>query len=664
MIRVTEELLLLIWDAQSGSIQHALPKHQRDLVIAGAVLTDLTLENRIDTDPERLFLIDSKPVNDDLLDPTLLEIVTESEPHDTRYWIQRIAPRSGEIRKSALRRLIRRGILVADANGLVFPSRSVARAQLYPTVDGKSTKHVQARVMEAIFSDEIPELRDIIIIGLAVACGVFESIFSRSELADVQERIDSIARLDLIGRVISDSVQAVPPATPRRQRIRNTDDIPQVEGLPIVGSVFQMTGDIVDFLSQCYYKYGPIFRIRVFGNQLIALVGPKANEFVTQISKTHLRSFESWWRFGLAFGGAHRVLLSMDGPEHIRMRKLMVNGYSPKMLGRNLDAAHALTLGMIDEWPRDRPIVMQRTMQEIVAEQIGLCLTGTPAKEYTDDLIHYLSTLISIYVSRRLPKLMEFNPRFRRSKGRIEELYNKIMEAHKPDRRMNREPDFVDDLLEMHRKDPQFLPETDLRANVIAPYMVGIDTSASTCAYMLHAILREPQLLTRARDEVDAMFKRGKINARGIRRLDVTHRIALETLRMYPVIPVLPRTVSNSFDFAGYNVPAGANILLGTTVSHRLEECFPDPARFDIERYTREARQHLQPGAFAPFGVGHHRCLGAGFAELQIMLTLATIIRETELVLEHPDRPMRTQVSPAPHPHKSVRFRLVRRRRL
>ena len=664
MIRITEELLLLILDAQSGSIQHPLPKHQRDLVIAGAVLADLTLENRIDTNPERLFLIGSKPVNDDLLDPTLLEIVNETQPHDTRYWIERTAARSGAIRKKALRRLIRRGILVADANGLVSPSQSVARSQLYPTVDEKPTKHVQARVMETIFSDEIPEIRDTIIIGLAAAGGVFDNIVSRSKLAHAQERIDSIARLGPISRVISDSVQAIHPAHLSRKGIRRTDSIPRVKGLPLVGSAFQMMGNIVEFLVHCYYKYGPIFRIRVFGYQLVALVGPDANVFVNQISKTHLRSFDSWWQFGLAFGGAHRILLSMDGPEHLRMRKLLMNGYSPKMLGRNLDAAHVLTTGLIDEWPKDRPIVMQRTMQEIVAEQIGLCLTGTPAKEYTDDLIYYLGTLISIYISRRLPRLMEFSPKFRRSRARIDELYNQIVEAHQPGLRVNKEPDFVDNLLEMNRNDPQFLPETDLRANVIAPYMVGIDTSASTCAYMLHAILREPELLTRAREEVDAMFKHGKLTVRGLRTLDVTHRIALETLRMYPVIPVLPRTVSNSFEFAGYRIPAGANILLGTTVSHRLAECFPDPGRFDIERYTREARQHLQPGAFAPFGVGQHRCLGAGFAELQIVLTLATIIRETELELEHPDRPMRTQVSPAPHPHKSVRFRLVGRRRV
>ena len=164
------------------------------------------------------------------------------------------------------------------------------------------------------------------------------------------------------------------------------------------------------------------------------------------------------------------------------------------------------------------------------------------------------------------------------------------------------------------------------------------------------------------RGEVDTMYEHGPPTPAALRKLDITHRIALETLRMYPVVPALPRIVSNSFEFGGYQVPAGAQVLLGTTVSHHLPECFPDPERFDIERYAGSEKQHRQPGAFAPFGVGRHRCLGSGFAEVQIALTLATIVRETELVLDRPERPLKIKLTPAPHPHTSVRFRLLRRR--
>ena len=169
MLRVTEELLLLIMDAESGGIQHYLPTHRQDALFAGAVLTDLSLENRIDTDAERLFLIDPKPMDDDQLDPVLLDIAGETEAHDTAYWIVRPAKQGSAIRKRAIDRLIGYGILEAEANGLVFLSRLVSRALRYPTVDGETREDVRSRVMTTLFREEIPEPRDVIIIGLAAA---------------------------------------------------------------------------------------------------------------------------------------------------------------------------------------------------------------------------------------------------------------------------------------------------------------------------------------------------------------------------------------------------------------------------------------------------------------------------------------------------------------
>ena len=158
------------------------------------------------------------------------------------------------------------------------------------------------------------------------------------------------------------------------------------------------------------------------------------------------------------------------------------------------------------------------------------------------------------------------------------------------------------------------------------------------------------------------MYEHGPPTPAGLRRMDVTHRVALETLRMYPIIPALTRTVSNTFEYQGYRVPAGSDVFLGTTVGHHLPEYFPEPDRFDIDRYSADRREHRQPGAFAPFGVGRHRCIGSGLAEKQIVLTLAAIVRFADLELERPERPLKIKHSPAAHPDESVRVRLVRLR--
>ena len=490
-------------------------------------------------------------------------------------------------------RLVAHGILEAEANGLVFLSRLVARVRRY-TVGGETVEDVESRVMRTLFSELIPDPRDVLIIGLAAACGVFESILSREELAAVQERIDAIARLDLMGRTIRESIRALEPPAPSAKAVRPAAEIPEVPGLPVAGNAFKMAGNVRGFLATNYRRYGPIFRIRAFGFRYIALVGPEANVFAARISGTHLRSHESYREFGVAMGG-HRVMLNMDGPEHLRMRKLQVNGYSPKTFEANLELAHDITRRMIEEWPQGQPVAVQHAMQKIIAEQIGVCCTGVSPGPYVDDLIHFLGTIVTIHVTKRLPGFVERTARFQRTKRRVRELFEQIMEAHRPENRDGEEPDFVDDLLAMNRTDPQFLPETDLPANVLAPYLVGIDTSASVCAFMLYALLKHPDLLERMRAEVDAMYEQGAPTPEGLRKLEVTHRIAMETLRVYPVVPALTRTVSNSFEFGGYTVPAGAEVMLGTTVAHHLPEYFPDPERFDIERYC--ARRGAAPAA-------------------------------------------------------------------
>ena len=662
-LRVVEEILLLILDTDNGEIRHTLPLRSRAVAFAGAALMDLALEDRIDTDLENLVVSDQTPLGNDLLDPILAEIARSGEsPRDTASWITNLAQRSDEIREKALARLIERGILEAAPGGEVFLSAGVSRSRRYRTADGRTTEEVQLRIMRTLFSDDIPDPRDIVIISLASACGVFESILSPDELAQVRERIDLVCRLDLIGREVAAAirqVETVPPLAPTS--VQPAAEIPQAAGLPLLGNVFGMAGDLRGFLLGEYRKHGPIFRVRALHYRWVALVGPEANVFAAQNSAILFRSWEQYHEFGSALG-AHRVLLSMDGPEHIRMRRLLVNGYSPKMLESHLDLAHDVTLRAIEEWPQGRPIEIQRAMQQIITEQIGMFCSGLSSEEYFDDLVYFLAMMIQMNITKRLPKVMERLPKYRRSRRRMEELYRRIMESHRPEKREGQPPDFVDVLLEANQADPQFLPETDLFANVLAPYLVGMDTSASVCAFMLYALLKHPDIMERVREEVDEIYEHGPPTPEGLRKLDVTHRVAMETLRMYPVIPALTRTVSNSFEFEGYRVPARSEILLGTTVGHHLPEYFPEPHRFDIERYSPGRAEHQQPGAFAPFGVGRHRCIGSSLSELQIVLTLAAIVREADLELERPERPLKIKLSPAAHPDASVRMRLVRRR--
>ncbi len=200
MLRIVEEIILLLLRDEDGRFLH-VPNWSTDYAIAGGVLMDLAMENRIDTDLENLMLVDATPVGDSLLDPTLAEI-DKGEKNNTRFWVDHTAQNACAIREEALSRLVALGILEPQEDRFLW----VFRSRRYPMIDGQARREVKTRIMGVLFSDEIPDPRDVMIICLADACGIFEELLSKEELAQASARIDIVRKLDLIGQAMSKAI--------------------------------------------------------------------------------------------------------------------------------------------------------------------------------------------------------------------------------------------------------------------------------------------------------------------------------------------------------------------------------------------------------------------------------------------------------------------------
>lgn len=204
MLRFAEELMLLILDDENGKFAR-VPERLMRYALAGGVLMDLALENRIDTDLKQLILVDSTPVEDSLLDPTLADIAKVTDTRDARFWVERTALRADGIREEALYRLVKQGILKQEEDRFLW----VFQARRYPALDDTPQREVKLRIMAVLFSDQIPDPRDVVIIGLAHACDLFKEILSARELAHVADRIDQVRKLDLIGQAMSQAISDI-----------------------------------------------------------------------------------------------------------------------------------------------------------------------------------------------------------------------------------------------------------------------------------------------------------------------------------------------------------------------------------------------------------------------------------------------------------------------
>ncbi len=660
MLRFAQETILLLLDEECGVPDASFQEHSLHIVLAGAVLMDLAFEGRIDTDLTQLTVLDATPLNDNLLDPMLANIAQLPALRDIRFWLTVLAKRGAEIRETALARLVDQGILEAKrGGGLIFLDRTVSRSRRYPGIDGPAAEYVKLRVMRVLFSDEIPDPRDVALICLADVCGVFEAILSKTERARAQERLALVRKMDLIGQAVAQAIRelesvAVEAAPPSRQ------DIPQAPGLPLLGNTLGMVRGLHNLLIDNYRTFGPVFRIRTFKRHFLVLVGPEANCFLAQ-DKRHLRSLEPWSDFTSRLGQT-KSLAGMDGPEHTRLRQVHVDYYSRNLLtNREAEAVH-LMREEIDTWPLDTGIPGQHAFQRIVAAQLGRLTTNTALGDGLDDLIFFFDTMLRATAVHQLPLWGTSLPRFRRARKRLEELAQQLMTAHAPDNRGDRPVDLIDDLLAFNQADPHFLPETDLWLAALGPFAFGLDTVSTVLSFMSYELLQHPDLLAGVTAEADTLFAGEGPSLEALRRMDVTQRVIMETLRRYPLAPATLRTVANSFEFSGYQLPAGEQVLVGLTATHLMPEHFPDPQRFDIERYTPERAEHQPAGVYVPFGAGTHQCLGRSLAEVLLVLNIATLFHTAELRLDPPDCVLKVKQFPHPRPTGSFKLRVVRRR--
>ena len=678
MLRFADELLLLLIDDKRGDLI-PIPEWSLACALAGALLMDLALEGRIDTDPDSLSLLDATPLDDDLLDPVLAEIAQAGATRDARFWVERIAGKADEIREQALSRLAAHGILEVEETGGIAFLPGVSHARRYPSMDREAQEDVQLRIMRILFSDDIPDPRDAMIISLAEACGVFERLLSPAEISEeVRERIALLSRMDLIGRILAEAIrQSEAPADPDRIPSR---EIPVVR--PPLISV--MLGQA--FMFEQYQKLGPIFQVKKTtlvrlieaafitrplamrgkkdDGKLLVMAGPEANRFFSKNDKAYFRSREFWMRFVEQFDAkATHATLSMSGEDHFRTHRAKRPGYSRGVGEAQVSGIVDVTRREIDLWSHGKPIVGTPMSHRLVYNLMCRVMAGISAPEYFEDFMALFEASFKAILGW-YPSRLRW-PRLRRARERMDELTAKIIALHQPENRGDRPPDIIDHLLALHRTDPQFLYETDLGMAVLEPIFAPVDTMAHSIAFMFYEVLKDPDLLRQAQAEADALFAQGTPTVQGVQQLDVIKRAYMETLRLYSVVPVTVRTVSNSFEFAGYTVPAGQQVILPFSVPHYLPEYFPNPERFDIDRFAPPRNEHMQSGVYMPYGLGTHRCLGEHLAEFMTKTAMATVLHDLDLALDPPDYVLtnrKIKGMPTRHPNKSFRFRLLGRR--
>ncbi len=618
-LTLTEELLLMLLNEESGYF-HQVPGWDLNCTVVGAVLAELSLASRIDTDVESLILLDSTETGDPILDPILKDIAAESEQRNAQYWIERLAPRAESIIDLTLERLVDLKILEHHDGEFWTLSRTARHADVFGgSEDGTAAEFVRTRISKVIFDNVIPDPRDVIIIALVNAVDVLRFMFQLDD--ETEERIELICRLDLIARAIVDAVgQTV--AGPLLRRPALTRQIPRVPMHKLIRNRNARKGNLPALFADLAKEYGPVFELRPpFVEPMIFLAGPETNRWAHRQGRMHLRARDYLNDFEKIYG-ASGILPALDGADHFRFRKALQPGYSRARLEGQLDSLYRDTRGHMATWNVGESYPGSEFCRALINAELSPLMISVESQDLMGDLIKFKERALMTHLVKVLPKFLLSTPGMKRHAAAIDTLLERVETVHTPAQRAGCPRDLADDLLSLHASDPQFLPGSNLRFALSAPLIASVYLGDGL-AFALYNMATHPDLYERIRQEADALFENGDPEGRDISTdvIDTTHRLIMESMRMYPIVPVSIRNVMNACVVEGYNISEGTRINIAQSASHYMEDIFPDPFTFDIDRYLPPRDEHRHPG-YAPYGLGTHTCLGSRWMELQLSINL------------------------------------------
>lgn len=199
-LTLPEEILLLSVD-EAGGIS---PESKTlDVVLASAILMDLAIKKRIDTDLKRLIHLDNTPTGDAVLDDALEVLFADRSDKPTDYWVTQLGLKADVIKEDLLASLVVKRVLKVENKKILW----VFAQRKYPVIDNQELTEVKTRCRELIFSGDIPELQEMAIISLAWYGSMLGLLLSPEEQMKYQGRVEQIAKMDLVGQAIGKALE-------------------------------------------------------------------------------------------------------------------------------------------------------------------------------------------------------------------------------------------------------------------------------------------------------------------------------------------------------------------------------------------------------------------------------------------------------------------------
>ena len=404
--------------------------------------------------------------------------------------------------------------------------------------------------------------------------------------------------------------------------------------VPLLGVLPALARDPLAVFEQAR-PLGDVVRLAVPGRPVFVLAAPAHVRHVLQ--ENHLNYRRTPFHDQLKAVLGEGLLTSEDGLWR-RQRRLLQPTFRAERIRRFVETMGAAAAELADRWKAagtDRVLDVSREMSDLALDVVVRCMFGQERRGGNAAIsaaVHEAQEWIAVRFwslapcwTERLPT--PANRRFRRALAALDAALTHIVAERLAAGQAG--TDLLGMLLAA-QQDGAGLDERQVRDEAMTMLLAGYETSAATLTWVWHLLACHAQVADAVCEEVVRVVgRRSPPDAGSLGRLDLTRAVIEEAMRLYPPAAWFGRLAAGPDRVAGYDVPAGAIMVLSPWLVQRDPRFWPDPERFDPARFAPGTR--VTPYSYFPFGGGPRTCIGNHFAMTEVLVALAVLMPQFRL---------------------------------
>lgn len=403
------------------------------------------------------------------------------------------------------------------------------------------------------------------------------------------------------------------------------------------GLVYRPGRSPLTFFEGLVRQYGPLVHLRSSGEHLYLVTDP---QHIRDILVTHQRKFKKSRGLERSKPLLGEGLLTSEGEAHLRQRRLIQPAFHKERIAAYATVMTDYAARATARWKSGGTLDVAEEMMRLTLGIVGKTLFDADVESQARDVGAAMAAVMETFWLRMLPFADTIEklpiPSLRRAKAARATL-DRIVYGMIAERR--RSPGDRGDLLSMllmaqdEEDDGRGMTDRQVRDEAMTLFLAGHETTANALAWTWYLLSQSPDVERRLHDELARVLGGRVPTMTDVPALGYVERVVTESMRLYPPAWMIGRRALEPYQIDEYTIPAGAILLVSPYLTQHDPKLFPDPERFDPDRWTPEFKAALPPFAYFPFGGGTRRCIGESFAWMELILVVATIAQRWRLRL-------------------------------